>query len=162
MDQSVGTSLTEAPSDGFGSHVPERCKAGLAVANANKPLANCNHDEVLGRLRAGESPSQLAKSLGISHQAVYEWLIAHYPEQWMAISASKSLARIETAETSLDAETIDQVGISRARESARLAQWTLERTAKRLYGDAKEGGGTVVNVLVQRDGVTVNTFENEQ
>jgi len=125
---------------------------GLKAMNAGKPLTEFtdNPTPILDRLRNGESPSRIAATLGVSHQAVYEWLLTHHPEDWQAISASKSLARIEIAESDLDDYEADGVAIARARESARLAQWSLERVARRMYGDTKSDGGVTINLVLDR------------
>lgn len=140
-------------------HIPERCRAGLTVANAGKPLAalDGNAEAILERLRQRESVKDIADSLGVSDVTVYGFLLRHAPDQWMEISAGKSLARIEKAADDLDTAE-DQLTVSRARESARLAQWDLERAARKLYGDNKsENTGVTVNVIIDRgtDGVTI-------
>lgn len=109
-----------------------------------------NPSPILDRLAAGESVAQLATSLGISRQAVYAWLLAHCPDEWMAISASNALTRLEQAEAELGTAD-DNVKISRARELIRAAQWNVERTARKLYGDNKaDASGVTVNVILDR------------
>lgn len=133
-------------------NVPEPWKAGLAVANAGKVLAELDGDAspILARLREGESVAVVAKSIGISHVALYEWLIRHSPDEWRAISSGKALARIEQAESDMDAAD-DQVKIAKARESHRMGAWTAERVARAIYGDNKNSNGDItVQVLVQR------------
>jgi hypothetical protein len=133
-------------------HIPEKCKAGLMVANAGKSLAEFDGDtsQVLDRLRTGERAVDIAKDLGVSHVALYAWLLRHSPEEWKAISAGKALARVEQAECDMDAAE-DQVAVSKARESHRMGAWALERVARNLYGDNKAGdSGVVVQVIVDR------------
>lgn len=145
-------------------NVPEHCKAGLAVANANRPLAQFNGDtsSVLERLRNGERPVDVAKDLGVSHVALYAFLLRNSPEEWKAISAGKALARIEQAEVDMDAAT-DQTQISKARESHRMGAWAAERVARSIYGETKNGAGDItVQVLIQRDGeVQTNVVEGD-
>lgn len=127
-------------------NIPEKCRAGLIAANAKKPLANADPEEVLKRLRSGESVRQLAASLGISHESTYEWLLRNCPEDWVSISAAKSLARMEKAEEAMD-DADDNVKVAKARESHRMGAWTLERVARALYGDNKgQQGGVTINV----------------
>lgn len=129
---------------------PYNNSAGLAAANRGKPLAALNGDTstILARLDGGESVQQIATDLGISHVSMYRWLLLHAPEEWSAISASRSLMRLEQAEKDMD-EAKDQVSVSKARESHRMGAWTLERVASRLYG-AKPDGGVTVNVVIDR------------
>lgn len=166
MDQSVGTDLPEAPEPRCEfspfAHVPEKCVAGLAKMNEGKPLAALAGDtsQILDRLREGERVQDIAKELGIGAPKLYEWLLRHSPEEWAAVSAGKSLARLEQAETDLDAAS-DQVAISKARESHRMGQWTLEKVARRMYGDTKnDSGGVSIQVVIQRDGIAT-VIENE-
>lgn len=144
-------------------HIPEKCRNGLAVANEGKPLAALQGDtsEMLQRLRGGESVNQISASLGISQTALYDWILRHCPEEFMAISAARSLSRIEKAEQDLDAAQ-DQVDIGKARESARLAQWNLERANRKLYGDNKtESGGVNIQVVIDRGEASVNVIDQE-
>ena len=144
----------EAPERVYPAHVPDRCKAGLDVANAGKPLAALNGvtDQVLERLRNGERVVDLAAEYGVGHPKLYEWLIRHCPEEWAAVSAGRALAKMETAETDLDAAD-DKTQIMKAREARRMGEWTLERVARKIYGDVKqENTGTVIQVYVARDG----------
>jgi transposase-like protein len=137
-------------------HIPEKCKAGLMVANADKPLAQYteNPERILAQLRGGKSVKTLASEFGISATAFYAWLVRNCPDEFLAISAGRSLSRIEQAEEDLDTAE-DQLAVSKARESARLAQWNLERASKKLYGDSKqEQSGITVQVLIARDGST--------
>lgn len=136
--------------------------------NADKPLAKLKGDTapILARLNEGEKAIDIAASLGISHVALYTWLLAHCPDEWRAISAAKALVRLEKAENELgDAElTPDNVSVTRSKAAAGLAQWGLERTFPKIYADAKpEQGGVTVQVLIQRDGeISTNVIPNPQ
>lgn len=149
---------------GYNAHVPEKCRAGLAVANADKPLAALagNAEPILARLRAGERASVIAEDLGVSHVALYGFLLRHAPEQWQEISAGKALSRLEQATEDLEGAP-DQLVVSRSRELAKLAHWTLERTKRQIYGDNKQDqGGITVQVLIARDGqVQTNVIDAE-
>lgn len=143
-------------------HIPAKCAAGLAVANANRPLAQLNGDasSILDRLAKGESVAQAAQSLGVSDVTLYGFLLRHAPEQWQELSAGKALSRYEKAKNDLDAAE-DQIGIGKARESGKFAQWDLERAARKFYGDNKQDSqGITVQVLIARDGeVQANTID---
>lgn len=159
MEKSVGSDANAEAEKPSVPPFPYNNSAGLAVANANKPMAQFTEtpEVILDRLRAGESVPELAKSIGVNHSHVYEWLLRHCPDEWTAISAAKSLHRIQKAEEDMDAAD-DQVKVAKARESHRMGAWTLERVARRLYGDNKtEGGGVTINVTLDRscDGLTI-------
>ena len=135
---------------------PYNNAAGLAVANADKPLAALKGDAtpILDRMRAGESAKVIAQDLGITDIALYAFLLRNAPEQWQEISAGRALQRYEKAKTDLDAAE-DQVGIGKARESGKFAQWDLERASRKLYGDSKaDNSGLTIQVLIARDGET--------
>lgn len=153
-NKSVGTSAPEGELSPIPPGVPAKCVAGLAVMNAGKPLAGYGGDttEVLAQLADGKSVPTLAKELKISESALYAWLLAHNPEEWKAIVASKALQRVEKAEIDMDAAD-DAIKISKARESHKMGAWALERVSRAIYGDTKNGSGdTIVQVLVSRDG----------
>jgi len=143
--------------------VPDHAKAGLIAMNANKALANVQPDEVLDILRTGQSVSQVAKSYGISHQALYEWLLRHCPDQWVAISSARSLVKIEQAEELVDDENSDGLAITRAREKARMAFWQLERTARKMYGqkDESANGVNIQVVIAPMDAEPGVTIEHD-
>jgi hypothetical protein len=136
--------------------------AARAVSNADKPLAKYggNAEPILTRLRQGETAREIAADVGVSHQALYEFLLRNAPEDWRWISASNSLSRMEKAEQAVD-DAPDQVAVSRARESHSMARWSLERVARGMYGDNKDAqSGVTIQVIVQRDGGV--TIEGEQ
>lgn len=116
--------------------------------------------EILERLTKGESVRDIAADIGISNVNLYAWLIRHCPEEWAAISAGKSLARIEQAEADIDSAN-DKVEVSKARESHRMGTWTLERVSRKIYGDVKNETGTVVNVILDQSCGGAVTIEHD-
>lgn len=133
-------------------NVPEHVKPALIAANAGKPLASLESpDLILQRLQDGESPMEIAQSLGVSDVALYKYLVRNCPDDWQAVSAARSLAKIEKAERELDSAelTPDSVSVSRSRESARLAMWNLERVARKMYGQRDESAnGVNIQVVI--------------
>ena len=129
-------------------------KAGqLAARNADKPLAQFmgNAGPILDRLENGENARQIAKSLGVDPSKLYAFLIAHEPEAWQEISAGKALDRLESVEQLIDdAQTMTELG--KARERAKIAQWQLERVARKTYSPRPEeqSSGITINVNVDR------------
>jgi hypothetical protein len=136
--------------------------SGVPALPSSKPLAIYDGDAapILERLRQGERVKVIAQEHGVSHQAVYAFLLQHCPDEWRAISASRSLSRMETAEHDMD-DAEDNVQVSKARESHRMAAWQLERVARGMYGDNKDAqAGVNIQVIVQRDGGV--TIEGER
>lgn len=150
----MGSSAPEGDLSPIQASIPAKCVAGLAVMNAGKPLAGYEGDttEILSQLAAGSTVPDLAAKLGIHKASLYAWLLAHNPEEWKAIVASKALERVEKAEQDMDAAD-DQVKIAKARESHKMGAWALERVSRAIYGETKNGAGDItVQVLIARDG----------
>ena len=125
---------------------------GLAVMNNGKALYGKTPDQILTALQTQTAP-ELAKSLGIGHVALYQWLLRNCPEDWQSLSAAKQLSKIEDAQDRLDdmSVVLDGVTVSRIRESARIASWQLERVSK-LYAAKQEiNQGISITVNVNRD-----------
>ena len=108
---------------------------GLALMNAGKPLAQPGAIQaILNRYEAGEPVQDIAKDINLTRQAVYRQLV-QIPD-WQHYQAASALADLDDAkEIFRDEEVRDGIVVSRAREQARIAQWTLERTARSIYGD---------------------------
>lgn len=137
----------------------------LAVAHADKPLARLqgNTAPILARLMAGERPKDIADSFGISRIALHSWLLEHASEEWRQIASGRYQAQLEDA-AELIQSAEDQLQATKARESARIASWALERIAARTYaakGNGTEGVSITVNVnRVDQDSAI--TIENGQ
>jgi hypothetical protein len=146
--ESATVSLAKAdPFDRPG--VPANARTNIERLNANKPLANIDPADVLDRLYSGDKVKDVAAHYGVSHAAMYAYLMRACPEQWLAISTGKSLERLENAEADMDSAD-DQLTVSKARESHRMGAWTLERVARAFFGDTKNQAGVTVNVVIDR------------
>lgn len=122
---------------------------GLDVMNAGKPLAQLKGDAtpILERLKS-ESAKEIAESLGITRIALYDWLLRTCPDKWQAMSAARNLDRISQAEDTFDSESASGLDVTRARESARLASWQLERVS-RIYAAKQEiNQGVQISVTI--------------
>ena len=108
---------------------------GLALMNGHKPMSQPGAIEaVLNRYEAGEDIRLIAQDLGLTRQALYRQLI-QIPD-WQHYQAANALLDLDEArDTFRDKEVRDNGVVSRVREQAKLAQWTLERTARSIYGD---------------------------
>jgi hypothetical protein len=115
--------------------------------------------QVLERYDSGEDIGDLAKELGISHQAAYKALIKYCHEEWKDSQAARALAEYENAKAKLRAiwemekSDRDAVALACAREEVRTAQWELERLLRRLYGQDQPGNGSsvTINIGVRRN-----------
>jgi len=121
---------------------------GLAVMNADKPLAQVEAEAILARYEGGETIAEIAKDLGVTHQALYRKLLVEHPENWKRYKAARALTDFEECREDLKSAQ-DGLSLGRARESARLAMWELERLAKPIYGQ-------------DQPQVTVNIVSGEQ
>jgi len=89
----------------------------------------------LERYREGESLYEIAPSIGVSKTSLYRHLLnGELAEEWKEAKISHALAELEEAELGLKTAP-DMLGITRARERARAAQWHLERLLRRMYGN---------------------------
>lgn len=121
-----------------------RGAAGLAAMNADKPLAHVEAEAILARYESGETIAQIAEDLEVSHQALYRKLLVEHPENWKRYKAARALNDFEECRELLKSAP-DGLTLGRARESARLAMWELERLAKPIYG--QETQQVTVNII---------------
>lgn len=108
--------------------------------------------DILARYEAGETMQQIGESYGLTKSTqIYRLLIAENPELYREYQAAKTLHRLEAATEALEGAA-DGIGVARAREQIRAAQWELERVLRRLYGvESQAGSGSTVNIFVGID-----------
>ena len=150
--------------------IPANTVAALAAANEGQPLAELAGDvePIISRLETGESARQIATSLGITHVALYAWLLRHCPDRWQEISAARQLSRLDNCEQDMDSvdpsthdeytseiARADSITITRARETARMAQWHLERANRKLFGQDK-GISIAINTITSIERVILS------
>ena len=140
---------------GYLDHVPANARAGLTAMNAGKPLAALNGDveSIIAMFESGDTALQIAGKLGITHVALYKWLLRNCPEEWQAISAAKQLVKLDECEAVWDSKysgdaRADGVTVSRTREKMKQAQWHLERANRKLFGDEGKSLNIQVNTQV--------------
>jgi hypothetical protein len=90
--------------------------------------------DVLEALDAGEPAKKIADRYGVSDVALYRYLLKHAPQEWQALSAGQSLARIDREDMAMEGAT-NGVQLGRSRERMSLAKWMLERTSRPIFGD---------------------------
>ena len=121
-------------------------------------LANFSTQDVIKRLIAGESTKDIAASAGVTRQGLAWWMRRRSEEDWRQALIVRALERKEQADEDLDAAR-DPLGLARAREQLRSAQWDLERLLTKLFGvkqevTGKDGGPLQVQIV--RFGQTID------
>lgn len=114
-------------------------------------LAGATPQTILARYLSNETTVQIAKDYGVTRQALGQFLLKHDEQGWKDAQVARAIARKEAAEDELDSireqiATADKEGRERltlslacARDSLKAAQWDLERTCRKIYGDSVQG-----------------------
>lgn len=101
---------------------------------------------LLDRYLKGETGPEIAKSYGVTKQALSLFMYQHGETEWKQAQFAKAydlqeqaieyLAEIKTKIATADKEERDrlQLDLAHAREQLKSAQWTLEKVARRVYG----------------------------
>lgn len=131
-------------------------------------------EALLQRYLNGETGPEIAKSYGVTKQALSLFMYQHGEEQWKQAQFAKAHDRWEQAEGYLDdiktrikgADKEErerlQLDLAHAREQLKSAQWTLEKVARRIYGDDKAALAILGNgVTVQLVTFTSNCAEQQ-
>jgi len=118
-------------------------------------LAKVDPNVLLTRYMNGESGVDIARSFGVTRQALSLYMLRHAEDQWRDVQVAKALTRLEQAEDAMEGAP-DMLALSRAREQARSAQWQLERLCRRIYGqDVPQSVAAVqVNINLRRESAT--------
>ena len=108
-------------------------------------------DRVLDGYRDGAQVEDMQAELGVSDTAIYSALLAERIDDWSDAQKARALARLERAMRQLEVAP-DALGLARARERVRAAQWELERLLKRLYGteQAQNTGQVAISIHITR------------
>jgi hypothetical protein len=139
--------------------IPEHCKAGLAVANANRPLGGLPAEqkkaklqEALQRCLDGESTKDIAAEYGMTRGGLNDLFLRHCEDDWRRVQIARALMRKEEAEDEFDRTAGDGLSLARAREKLRSAQWDLEKLLRRMFG--QDQPLTASNVVINIGGIT--------
>ena len=139
----------------------------MTSALANKqgqlaPLQSLDPKAILERYLGGETSVEIAKSLGVTKQALSFWLLTKAEDDWRASQLVKAIDRKDRADQML--ETADNpLDLTRAREMLRSAQWDLERVCRRVYGqDVSQSlaNAVQININLRRESAT-NAVQHE-
>lgn len=132
---------------------PETVLPGLAVMNADKPLAKLEGAHVItDRYMAGENIKTIAKSLNVSHMAIYDYLWRTIPNEWPKLRAARAELQYDNAIDSMaenknaDGSPLDGLAIARTRETARFRYGELA-ALRREFSPKQEISGTVAPIF---------------
>ncbi len=132
------------------SNVPAHTKAGLLAMNVDRPLAKLGTSQeiaqqVLSRYMDGETIGDIAKQLEVSPERLYIILLEHCEEDWKKAQAAKASHLLDNDIREIKSSD-SMLALGRARESAKLHTWRLERVARRMYGQDQPQVQINVNV----------------
>ena len=109
-------------------------------------LSGVPAEDLLKRYLSDESTKDIADSYDVTRQALGRYLIRHAEDQWKEAQVARAIARKEAAEDALEVAP-DPLALAKARELLKAAQWDLERTCRRIYGEDKVQGPTITPIL---------------
>ena len=136
----------------------------LAVAEKLPVLAGQATDPktIIALYLTGQDSSQISRQLGITRQALSQWLLKHSEDDWKTaqhVMAEERKARandtLDQARDDLEActdiaqTTLYLARVRAAEASLKSAQWELERVSRRIYGDLKtedSAGRVAINI----------------
>jgi len=119
---------------------PDKQQTAVTVKLASLPAKQRAQtlSQALERYREGESLYEIAPSMGFSKTSLYRHLLTgELAEEWRVAKISHAMADLEDAEQQLR-DAPDALGITRARERVRAAQWHLERLFRKMYGQDRQ------------------------
>ena len=135
----------------------------LAVIDGGRlyPLKNVDPKSVLDRYLSDESTTDIAKSYGVTRQALGQFLLKTAEAEWKDVQVARAIARKESADDDLDkigtkiqgADADERqrltLSLAHARERLKSAQWDLERVCRRIYGqDQPPNAGAAVQINI--------------
>ena len=109
-------------------------------------LRGVDPKEVIERYLDDRLISEIATDYKVSRSALNQYLLRHAEEDWKEAQVARAITRKDAAEEAIDA-ALDPLALAKARESLKAAQWDLERTCRRIYGEEREHGETITPIL---------------
>lgn len=121
--------------------------------------------EIIQRYLSDESTKTIAQSLGVTRQALGQYLLKNAEAEWKEAQVARAIARREEATDELARirqaiENSDQeqrhrlkLSLACAELEIRSAQWDLERVCRRIYGqDAPPASTQAVQININLRG----------
>ena len=109
-------------------------------------LSGVDPQDVIKRYLADRLISEIATDYNVSRSALNQYLLRHAEDDWKEAQVARAITRKDAAEEAIDAAS-DPLALAKARESLKAAQWDLERTCRRIYGEDKVQGPTITPIL---------------
>ena len=144
QDQADPTPTDPSPQTASPSQQISRQHGGHNIKLPHSHLKTC-----LARYINGEHSYDIAKSYGITPEALYTRILNSFEDQWIKAQVARAMARKDKAQEQLDAES--PLALACARESLKSAQWDLERLYRKRFGqdvDAKPSQPPIFAVYV--------------
>lgn len=139
---------------------------GAAIRNSGKPspivgLPEAEREQLLDyvMVRAYEDKRlrDVAAELGLHRTSLNSALLRYREDAWRDLQVARALVDLEDADIDLD-QASDAAAVNRARGKAHVAQFRLERLARRLFGadvSTSSGSSVTINIGALRQGVDV-------
>lgn len=141
-------------------------------SRALAPLAVADPKSILDRYLSDESTKDIAKSYGVTRQALGQFLLKTAESEWKEAQVARAIARKEQAEDDYEAickdldlsvgeekeklRDLTQLSLARLKGAElrlKAAQWDLERVCRRIYGqDAPDQKGAGVTISINLGG----------
>ena len=109
-------------------------------------LRGVDPKEVIERYLDDRLISEIATDYKVSRSALNQYLLRHAEEDWKEAQVARAITRKDAAEEAIDA-ALDPLALAKARESLKAAQWDLERTCRRIYGEERQTESQITPIL---------------
>ena len=122
-----------------------------------------NAKAVIAQVLEGRETKDIAADLGVTRDKLTYYLLHRTPEDWKEAQVIRAIKRKEEAEQAID-DAGDIMALNKANSKLKSAQWDLERTCRRIYGDVKPveaPAAVLVNINLRRDPVVPSVIEND-
>ena len=120
-------------------------------------LAHITPAQIIPRYLADEKVADIASSLGVHVSALQQWLMNHCEDDWRDAQVARSLTAYEASKEAV-ARADDSLCLARATVQLKSAQWELERTYRRIYGQdvpVNSAGQITINIGMRREKLIV-------
>lgn len=130
----------------------------------------------LQRVVNDERTEDIAKDLGISRSALNMAFLEYAEDDWKKAQVARAMTRLERAkdyrdslQQKIETATKDDAPalalmLTRARDDEKSAQWELERTCRRIYGQdqpVEKGAGISITLNLRGKGATIAAQHDE-
>ena len=121
--------------------------------NLDPDLRAKNIEHVIKRVVNDEKLADIAADLNLSRSALNMALLEFAEDDWKRAQVARAMTRLQNAQIERESAT-DVLTLVRARDAEKSAQWELERTCRRIYGQDQPPAGVnavQININLRRD-----------